>query len=298
VLQANVKRFWVLEKEYTSKCNIEEVIPDACIELVLNFGCAYQHTEDSTHRELPKICLIGLQRKPLVLQAKGVVKIVGVRFFAWGVLPFLTESVQPGGTTRVELDDSWREVVSRVSTQVQAGRYQDAVAEIEDFLIGKRLSTLFEPRKVQAAAKLLYRTRGKFRVADLADYCNLSVRQLQRRFEDAMNLPPKTLARTIRFEAIRNRLMFEPDANLTDLAHEFGFTDQAHFIRDFKTFTNKTPGQYAAVAQKLQQLFSENENVVFLQSPPSMLDYSEDDLGTGGLPNEENFNFWPYGKTL
>lgn len=276
VLQAYVKRFWVLEKEYTSGCNIEEVIPDACIELVLNFGCAYQHAGDSTHRELPKVCLIGLQRKPLVLQAQGVVKIVGVRFFAWGVLPFLTESVQPGATNRVELDDSWRELVSRVSTQVQAGRYQDAVAEIEDFLIGKRLRTLFEPRQVQAAAKLLYRTRGKFRVADLADYCNLSVRQLQRRFEDATNLPPKTLARTIRFEAIRNRLMFEPDANLTDLAHEFGFTDQAHFIHDFKSFTNKTPGEYAAAAQKLQQLFRDNENVVFLQSPPSMLDYSEE----------------------
>lgn len=276
VLQAYVKRFWVLEKEYTSECNIEEVIPDACIELVLNFGCAYQHAGDSTHRELPKVCLIGLQRKPLVLQAQGIVKIVGVRFFAWGVLPFLTESVQPGGTNRVELDDSWREMVSRVSTQVQAGRYQDAVAEIEDLLIGKRLSTLFEPRQVQAAAKLLYRTRGKFRVADLADYCNLSVRQIQRRFKDATNLPPKTLARRIRFEAIRNRLMFEPDTNLTDLAHEFGFTDQAHFIHDFKSFTNKTPGEYAAAAQKLQHLFRDNENVVFLQSPPSMLDYSEE----------------------
>ena len=86
---------------------------------------------------------------------------------------------------------------------------EDDVEEIEDFLIGKRLNTLYEPRQVQAAAKLLYRTKGQFRITELADYCHLSLRQLQRQFDEATSISPKTLARTIRFEAIRNRLMFE-----------------------------------------------------------------------------------------
>ena len=151
---------------------------------------------------------------------------------------------------------------------------RSAVEEIEDFLIGKRLNLLFEPHQVQTAAKLLYHSKGQFRVAELADYCNLSVRQLQRQFDDATGVSPKTLARTIRFEAIRNRLMFEPDANLTDLAYEFGYTDQAHFINDFKAFTDKTPGDFAAEMQKFQELFRDNDNVVFLQSPPTMIDYT------------------------
>src|SRR5512133_2380744 len=37
VLQTDVKRFWILEKEYTPEDNVEEVVPDACIELILNF---------------------------------------------------------------------------------------------------------------------------------------------------------------------------------------------------------------------------------------------------------------------
>jgi len=68
--------------------------------------------------------------------------------------------------------------------------------------------------------------------------------------------------------------MFQPDVNLTDLAYEFGYTDQAHFIRDFKAFTNKSPGEFAAEMLKLQEIFRQNENVVFLQSPPTALDYS------------------------
>ena len=102
------------------------------------------------------------------------------------------------------------------------------------------------------------------------------MRQLQRQFDGATGVSPKTLARTIRFEAIRNRLIFEPDANLTDLAYEFGYTDQAHFIKDFKAFTNKTPGEFALEMQKFQEMLHNHNNVVFLQSPPSMLDYPLD----------------------
>jgi AraC-like DNA-binding protein len=277
-LQDQVKRFWILEKGYTPEDNLEEILPDACIELLLNFGSPYVQFSGSRPRELPQVCLIGLQKKPLKLQANGVVRIIAVRFFAWGALPFLQHEVRPDSTMKAELDNEWHPVVSRLAAKVHAGEYQRAVEDIEDFLIGKRLNSFFEPQQVQAAARLLYRTKGQFRVADLADYLHLSMRQLQRKFEDATGVSPKTLARTIRFEAIRNRLMFEPDANLTELAYEFGYTDQAHFINDFKAFTNRTPGEFAIEMQKLQGLFGDHENVVFLQSPPSMLDY------TGGSP--------------
>ncbi len=274
VLQDNVKRFWVLEKAYTLEDSYEEVTPDACIELILNFGNSYVLVSDSRQRQMPPAFLVGLQNHPLMFQCKGVVKIVAVRFFAWGTLPFLGTNAQLGGTLNVALHDEWRALFEKVKGQVQTTQYQEAVETVEDFLIGKRLTTLFDPQQVQAAAKLLYSTKGQFRVAELADYCNLSVRQLQRQFNNLTGVSPKTLARTIRFEEIRNRLMFDPNADLTRIAHEFDFTDQAHFINDFKAFTHKTPGEFVAEMRSLQEVFRDHENVVFLQSPPTMLDYT------------------------
>ena len=69
VLRDYVKRFWILEKEYTAEDSVEDVIPDECVELILNFGVAYQRIDGSTRRELPNVCLIGLQSRPLIRQS-------------------------------------------------------------------------------------------------------------------------------------------------------------------------------------------------------------------------------------
>src|SRR5215475_5497681 len=88
-LQDSVKRLWILEKEYTAEEGIEEVTPDACVELILHFGNPYLVISGSAKRKLPNVCLVGLLTKPLRLKAEVMGKIVAVRFFAWGALAFL-----------------------------------------------------------------------------------------------------------------------------------------------------------------------------------------------------------------
>src|SRR5499425_1880088 len=141
-LQDSVKRFWILEKEYGVEDGIEEVTPDACVELILNFGNPYSMISGSAKRELPNVCLVGLLNKPLRLQAEGLVKIVAVRFFAWGALAFLKNAAGRTDVTQVDLDPTWQRVVQRARVLLQSDNYQKAVEEIEDFLIGLRLNLL------------------------------------------------------------------------------------------------------------------------------------------------------------
>jgi len=114
VLRDYVKRFWVLEKEYTAEDSVEEVTPDACVELILNFGSPYVQVEGTRRRELPKVCLVGLLSKPLPLQASGVVKIVALRFFAWGALPFLKREIHPDSTPGAEPDAALSDLVTKI----------------------------------------------------------------------------------------------------------------------------------------------------------------------------------------
>lgn len=263
-----VKCFWILEKEYTAEAPIEEVTPDACIELILNFGAPYVlQTQGLPDREMPVAFLVGLQKRPLLFRSEGTVKLVATRFYAWGALPFLAPDYKSSGPVPIAEGNEWVDLSEKVKSTINADDYDGAVAEVEDFLIGKLLTATFDLKQIQIAAQMLYREKGQFRVSELAEYCNLSARQLQRQFQGVLGVSPKTLARTIRFEEIRSRLMFSPETNLTDLAYQFGYTDQAHFIRDFKDLTGKTPGEFALEMQAWQTIFHDGDNVVFLQCP-------------------------------
>ena len=62
-LRDYVKCFWILEKEYTRDAPNEEVTPDACIELILNFGSPYVlQREGGMDREMPCAFLVGGRR--------------------------------------------------------------------------------------------------------------------------------------------------------------------------------------------------------------------------------------------
>ncbi|HLJ91621.1 MAG TPA: helix-turn-helix domain-containing protein [Gemmataceae bacterium] len=123
----------------------------------------------------------------------------------------------------------------------------------------------YDVQLVQSAAKLLYHTKGQCRIEALADYCHASVRQLQRRFQRAVGVTPKLFARTLRFERAQRRLRFDPETDLTGLAYQCGYFDQAHLIKEFRAFTGKTPSEYSHQVRDLQEVLK-NKNVVFLQS--------------------------------
>jgi AraC-like DNA-binding protein len=261
---------WILEKEYTPDDSDESVAPDACIELILNVGAPYLHVGSEGKRELPQAFLIGLLDRPVTLRARGVVRLVAVRFHVWGLAPLLETKAPARNALTFSLAEPWGDVTRAVESHLRANDYDAAVKHVEEVLIRRRLSTAFAPDHLRAAAKMLQHTKGQVRVSELADACCLSARQLERRFADVAGVSPKTLARMVRFDAIRTRLMFAPEDELTALAYEFGYADQAHFIRDFRAFTGTTPRQFAQEMQAFWSIFADHENVVFLQSSPDI----------------------------
>ena len=267
-LQQYVKCFWILERTYTADHQAEDVTPDAFVELILNLGTPYRlQTEDGVEREMPRAILVGLLRKPLRFSCDGTVKLVAARFFAWGILPLLTGPADGVKNLGAALGREWDDMASRIEPAVLAGDYAAAITVVQDHLIEKLLVAAVDRSRIESAARMLHMTGGQFRITELAEQCDLSPRQLQRQFRDSIGVSPKALARTIRFEEIRKRLMFDPDQNLTDLAYEFGYTDQAHFIRDFKELADRTPGDFAREMKSIQDVLRDHDHVVFLQVP-------------------------------
>jgi AraC-like DNA-binding protein len=188
-LRDYLKCFWILEKEYTPEDPWEEVTPDACIELIFNFGAQYTlQTEGGADREMPPVFLIGVQKKPLLFRSNDTVRILSTRFYSWGVLPFVPFQQHAPQSVGITLDHDWYQLAEKLKPMACAERYDSAIAMLEDFLIRKLLTETFDLKQIQVAAQMLYHEKGQFKVSELAEYCSLSVRQLQRQFQDVTGI--------------------------------------------------------------------------------------------------------------
>ena len=267
ILEDHVKCFWIHEGTYSAEA-AQDITPDGAVELIFNFGTPYQLLTTTPPSVLPPAIIVGFQKKTMPIRVDGTVKVVAARLFAWGALALLEEEVRAITDAVTALNAEWDSLVQILERHVTQADYEKAWTALQEFLIRRTLARNYDLKHVQTAAKLLYHTKGQCAIEELADYCHTSVRQLQRKFQEAVGASPKLFARTLRFEQAQRRLMFEPDADLTSLAYDCGYFDQAHFIKDFKDFTGKTPSEYARQMQQLQAILK-SKDVVFLQSPVS-----------------------------
>ena len=90
----------------------------------------------------------------------------------------------------------------------------------------------------------LLESDGSQPVGELAGELGWSRRHLTARVRDELGMPPKAIARILRFERAVERLRLGDD--LATLALDAGYYDQAHFNRDFRAFAGTTPTEYLA----------------------------------------------------
>lgn len=97
---------------------------------------------------------------------------------------------------------------------------------------------------VAAAAEKLRRTDGLARVDDLAQAADLSPRHFRRRFVEQVGMTPKLYARVVRFKAALDAKTAAPRTSWTEIAHTFGWFDQAHLDKDFRAFAGASPSAF------------------------------------------------------
>jgi len=87
---------------------------------------------------------------------------------------------------------------------------------------------------INLSANTTFRT-----ITDLTMQNGIGLRTLQRNFKREVGLSPKDYLKIKRMYGIEQKMSRKAD--FFDIITDFGFTDQAHFIKDFKQLRNQTP---------------------------------------------------------
>lgn len=117
----------------------------------------------------------------------------------------------------------------------------DRLFVIENFLIN-RLNNRANQGRIIMAVELIKRNSGNLKITVLAQQLKISQCQFEKVFRRIVGASPKKFASIVRFRKVLS--IAYKEGNLTQLGLEAGFFDQAHFIKDFKSFTGLTPEQY------------------------------------------------------
>ncbi|ELY4112077.1 helix-turn-helix domain-containing protein [Cronobacter turicensis] len=80
-------------------------------------------------------------------------------------------------------------------------------------------------------------------VEELAARMNMSTRTLHRKMEGLLRESPKTFITRVRIETALV-LLEKPDKNLSQIAHEIGYSDETAFRRAFNSIMGMSPGRY------------------------------------------------------
>lgn len=101
-----------------------------------------------------------------------------------------------------------------------------------------------------AVAHALERLDSKASVRDIVHEGGWSHRWFIELFRRTMGLSPKLYSRLLRFQGAVRRARGAPGAAWADLALDAGYSDQPHFIREFREFAGITPGEYRALSPR------------------------------------------------
>lgn len=146
------------------------------------------------------------------------------------------------------LGDVWTELESRIGA---ATTWPERFRVLDDVLARRATRTLrsraraldIRPEVAETWSRLVD-AGGRVRVSDLAHDLGWSRRHLSARFREEFGLTPKTLARILRFErAVELAAAGGPPA-WAAVSAAAGYADQAHLVRDWRSFTGRTPAAW------------------------------------------------------
>lgn len=220
----------------------ERLLPDGCIELILNFGALFREYQEGGRCDLqPSRFVVGQMTRPVLVEPTGPVQLLGIRFTPGGALPFLSFPPVELTNSIVPLDDISVSLDRLLSERIDEARTPREKVRIVEALLIKRMNAREERGvSLRDAISEIVSSGGQISMDRLAGELGISGRQLERRFLNEVGLGPKLLCRILRFQQVF-RAVERSDRNWAKIAADCGYYDQAHLIRDFRQFAGQTP---------------------------------------------------------
>ena len=211
--------------------------------------------------ELGNIFLIAQQEGYFKIRFRPDSYIIGIVFYPEAFNKLFNFPVSELSNSGRCVDDELSETYHDLYHRLHHLKSDFEIPTLLNQFIEKELSRVdFSFTRFDALIRSIRLEHGEQSIKMLANQANMSERTLQRKVKNAIGVGPKSFSNIMRFKMVLETIVKYPEVDWQDILYLSGYYDQAHFIKEFKKYTGRTPSAFIKTEQlDLSTLFLNKE---------------------------------------
>jgi AraC-like DNA-binding protein len=227
----------------SAKLFSQRVIPYGYVELIIHLSDDHCEIFDgSDFSASPDYLLIGLFTEPYDVHFRKLVNVFGIRFKPEGIYNIFGVPASEFHQNFEDMESiagkNFKEFCSKLR---ESNSVSQMIQQTENYLQKNIRNSKINLYYLNRAAEIIRKLNGNISIHDLSSKVYISTRQLEREFKQKLGISPKSYMKIARLNEVNRKIQNGERVDLTELSYSTGFSDQAHFIRDFKKFTGESP---------------------------------------------------------
>lgn len=242
-----VLRYEGYEERTASPVSFRE-LPCTFVPIIIDLdaGWAVAHRQHATPLQLGSF-VAGITEGPVLVSHGGSARCVQVDLTPLGARRLVGMPMSELANQSVPIDHVFgrfgRALVQRVG---EAPDWPSRFTVIDDAIRARLSGAAPVDTGVAWTLRRITDSGGAAAIGELAGELGWSHRRLIARYRDFVGLPPKLVARIVRFERLSARLAADPTADWAAMAATCGYFDQAHMAREVRELAEITPTELRA----------------------------------------------------
>lgn len=247
-LKPYIRCFWGTMKPYARNTNFEMksglVTPDTCMDIIFDIDINKNKLDD---------LFCGINDTSFITKGQkesSATSCFAIRFYFWAVPLFSDETMNNALNAFTETGAYFKNIRRDFENiLIEASSIQDRIAKAEQYLL-KKLNLNRQNNNVMNAVYKIMKSRGTASILEISEFGAVSKRQLERLFLEYVGVSPKKLSGLIRYQYLWQDILKDRNGDMQDFVCKYGYTDQAHLLKDFKKYHTMTPSEARKLAYR------------------------------------------------
>ncbi len=232
-------------KDFKPDHSIERVVPTGHVFIIFELDGFERHTFDNKSLKpngtFKNVWISGMHKDFLSISAHQDSEMLIIQFKTNGAFPFFGTPINQLNDKVIDAQDFFGNEILELRQKIlneknPSGKFK----HVENWLKIKLDTTKTASAELKNVLSQLYKKPISESNKITASYPH-SQKHLINQFKTYFGLTPKVFHRIFRFNEILKQIQNKKQLKWVDIAYEFGYSDQSHFIKEFKEFSGFNP---------------------------------------------------------